>query len=236
MEKMISVAILQSNYIPWKGYFDIINSVDYFVVYDEVQFTKNDWRNRNKIKTPNGTEWISIPVRHNSISQKINETKTVSELWRKKHLRMLQTNYGKSPFFDEIFEILEPVYLEKTDVFLSQINLSFIQCICNYLHITTKILKSEDLHLEGDRSERLVNACKKLGATHYLSGPAAKSYLDESLFVKEKIKITYMDYSNYPEYPQLFPPFSHEVSILDLLFNTGPNATKYMKSFKEYEK
>ena len=224
----MTVSILQSNYIPWKGYFDIIAKSDVFVIYDEVQFTKNDWRNRNLIKTQEGLEWISISVRQESLKQKIFETKILLHNWSKKHKSTLQTNYGKAPYFkdykDSIFEIYDS---PSTD--LSQINRLFIEKICAILAIETKIIDSRELNLEGDRLERLIDACKKLNAKKYLSGPAAKNYINEVLFNENNIELEWMDYSNYKEYKQLYPPFEHGVSVLDLIFNEGPNARSFLK-------
>lgn len=222
------VSILQSNYIPWKGYFDIIAKSDVFVIYDEVQYTKNDWRNRNLIKNQSDLEWMTIPVRQENINQKIFETKISQSNWSRKHRNVLQTNYGKTNYFKEYKDIIFELYDSQSNN-LSEINRLFIDRICSILAIETKIIDSRELNLVGDKVERLINACNKLKATKYLTGPAAKSYLDEDLFYKNKIEIEWMDYSNYKEYKQLFPPFEHGVSILDLIFNEGPNARSFMK-------
>ena len=225
------IAILQSNYIPWKGYFDLIQMVDEFVLYDNVQYTKNDWRNRNKIKTPNGTQWLSIPVRGESLTQLIQDTKVVNNNWRKKHWKTLLQNYSKTKNFKSFRDSFEQLYLEHNEEFLSEINLKFIRRINDILGIKTKISWGSDFNCEGNKIERLIAICEQAGADEYISGPAAKSYIDSNIFTSAGIKISWMDYSDYPEYNQLFPPFTHEVSILDLIFNEGPNATNYMKSF-----
>lgn len=225
---MSTVAILQSNYIPWKGYFDLIAAVDVFVIYDEVQYTKNDWRNRNVIKTPNGTQWLSIPVRQVGLDQRIYDSRIADASWARKHCGTLQANYARAAFFEQY---KHPIFeeLTKPGDLLSELNLRLIRRICELLGIKTRIIDSRELTLEGDRNVRLLDACKKLRATTYLSGPAASSYLDTALFQHEGIAVRWMDYSGYPEYPQLFPPFAHGVSILDLLFNAGPDAPRYMK-------
>lgn len=224
----MTISILQSNYVPWKGYFDLIAKSDIFVIYDEVQYTKNDWRNRNIIKTKEGLQWITIPVTQASLNQKISDTKISNDLWIKKHKSTLQTNYGKAPFFnhykDQIFETYNNQLTS-----LSAINRLFIEKICAILAIDTKIIDSKELQLEGDKVERLINACKKLKATKYISGPAAKSYLSEEVFKDNNIEIEWMDYSNYKEYHQLYSHFEHGVSILDLIFNEGPNARSFLK-------
>jgi hypothetical protein len=224
----MTVSILQSNYIPWKGYFDIIAKSDFFVIYDEVQFTKNDWRNRNLIKTQKGIEWLSIPIRHENLNQKVFETKISLNNWSKKHKSTFQTNYGKAPYFKEYKDSIFEIY-DNPSSNLSKINRLFIEKICAILAIETKIIDSRELNLEGDKIERLVDACKKLNATKYLSGPAAKNYINEGLFNENNIELEWMDYSNYKEYNQLHPPFEHGVSILDLIFNEGPNARRFLK-------
>jgi hypothetical protein len=224
----MTVSILQSNYIPWKGYFDIIAASDIFVIYDEVQYTKNDWRNRNKIKTQNGLEWLTIPVKQEKLSQTIFESNVSVHNWAKKHISAIQTNYGKAPFFNQYKEQIFDLYL-KSSSNLSEINRLFLQEICNLLAIKTKIVDSRELNLEGGKVERLVDACKKLNADIYLSGPSAKNYIQEELFKENKIEIKWMDYSGYKAYHQLFPPFEHGVTILDLIFNEGPEARKYLK-------
>jgi len=224
----MTVSILQSNYIPWKGYFDIIAASGTFVIYDEVQYTKNDWRNRNLVKTQNGLQWLTIPVRIEKLAQPIFETKISLNSWSKKHISTLQTNYGKTPFFNEYKDAIFEIY-SGTGPNLSDINRMFIQRICDLLSIKTKIIDSRELHLEGDKIERLVDACKKLNADTYLSGPVAKNYINEARFTENNIKINWMDYSGYKEYHQLFPPFEHGVTILDLIFNTGPEARKFLK-------
>ncbi len=226
---MKKIAILQSNYIPWKGYFDIIGLVDEFVIYDDVQYTKNDWRNRNKIKTPNGVQWITIPVYQKKLSQKIAETETSDPKWKIKNWNAIQTNYGRAPFFRTYSPQLEEFYRSFDSTLLSDINTSLLKLICKMLGIKTAITNSTDYLLQGDPTEKLVSLCKQSKSQIYLSGPAAKNYLKEDCFVNEGIHVEWMDYTGYVEYPQLYPPFDHSVSIIDLLFNMGPDSIKYMK-------
>lgn len=229
---MKKIAILQSNYIPWKGYFDLINMVDEFIIYDTVQYTKNDWRNRNQIKTPQGPSWLSIPVKQQSLDQKIEETTVVDNRWRKKHWKTLQANYSKAPYYKEISKFFEPLYLESDEQYLSKINFAFINTINQILGITTKIRWSTEFNVGGEKTEKLLQICKKAQATTYISGPAAKDYFDLRLFQDEGIEVKWMDYDNYPEYRQLHPPFNHYLSILDLLFCEGKLSTNYLKSFR----
>jgi len=228
----MKVFISQSNYIPWKGYFDAINEADIFVLYDDMQYTKGDWRNRNQIKTPNGLKWLSIPVQvKGKYYQKINETKVVDNNWRKKHWQSVVQNYSKTPFFKEYGSLFEDLYLSSREQLLSRINYSFLIAIAKLLGITSQIKWSSEFELKGDKNQKLINICKELKVTQYLSGPTAADYLDENLFSQSGIEVKWMDYTSYAEYPQLFGSFEHGVTILDLIFNTGPKATTFMKSF-----
>ena len=226
------VAIVQSNYIPWKGYFDLINSVDEFILFDDMQYTRRDWRNRNKIKTPNGLMWITIPVQvKGKYYQKIREAVISDPEWNCRHWKTIAQNYSRAKHFRDYRESFEKLYLESNEKFLSQVNYRFVTAICEVLGIKTRLSWSMDYRLSEGKTERLVDLCKQAGATEYISGPTAKGYIDEELFRQEGITLRYMDYSGYPEYNQLFLPFEHQVSIIDLIFNEGPDAPKYMKSF-----
>jgi hypothetical protein len=229
---MKTVAILQSDYIPWKGYFDLINLADEFILFDDVQYTKRDWRNRNKIKTRNGAIWITIPVEvKGKYFQKIKETLITDPTWNKKHWESIVSNYAKCEYFREYKDMFRDLYLGSNERYLSLINYRFISAICRLLSIKTKISWSNDYRIVEGKTERLVSLCKQSGAAEYISGPSAKGYIDEQQFSEAGIVLTYMGYSAYPEYDQMFPPFDHAVSIIDLIFNTGPDAIKYMKSF-----
>jgi len=230
---MKKIAILQSNYIPWKGYFDLINMVDEFVLYDDMQYTRRDWRNRNKIKTPNGLVWLTIPVEvKGKYFQKISETKVNEKDWAKKHWQSITHNYSKSKYFKEYKDVFEELYLNCDEEYLSQINYKFIVAINEMLGINTKIRWSSEFELIDGQTEKLLGICKDCNAGIYLSGPAAKDYFDEELAKKENIRVEWMDYSGYNEYEQLHLPFEHGVTILDLIFNEGSNTSKFMKSFK----
>jgi hypothetical protein len=224
------VAILQSNYIPWKGYFDMIAYVDEFILFDDVQYTRRDWRNRNKIKTPRGEQWLSVPVQvKGKYDQKINEAKIDGYKWQQAHWSIIKQNYINAKFFDEIASWLEPLYKNNNYSNLSIMNSNFIEAICSYLSINTVISNSSDYELFEGRTERLINICKQADATEYISGPSAKDYMDDTLFVANNIKLTWFEYSGYSEYPQLWGDFNHGVSILDLLFNCGKDSPKYMR-------
>lgn len=224
---MKKIAILQSNYIPWKGYFDMIAAVDEFILYDDMQFTKNDWRNRNQIKTPQGLQWLTVPV-GKDIGRRIRDV-TLEARWQVKHWKSLESNYRRAPHFDEIATWLEPLYISQSYAYLSQMNRCLIEAICNYLCIKTAITNSWEYVLREGKTERLADLCTQAGGTEYISGPAAKDYVEESVFAEMGIKLTWFDYVGYPEYPQLWGQFTHRVTILDLLFNCGKDAHRYMR-------
>ena len=228
---MKRVAILQSNYIPWKGYFDMIAAVDEFILYDDVQFTKNDWRNRNKIKTPKGLQWLSIPVGQD-IGRRIRDVELPDSRWQEKHWKTLEANYGRAAHFAEVAAVFEPLYRGVRHSHLSALNRALIEAVCGYLGIRTQISNSWDYRLAEHRIDRLVELCLQAGAAEYVTGPSARNYLDEAAFAGRGIKVSWFDYTGYSEYPQLWGGFSHEVTILDLLFNCGRDAVRYMRFVK----
>lgn len=207
--------------------------VDEFVLYDDMQFTRRDWRNRNQIKTRDGVKWLTIPVEvKGKYFQKIKETRISEPDWAVKHWNSIIHNYSRAKYFNEYRQVFEKLYLENKEEYLSKVNYNFIKSICEILGIKTKMMWSDEFNLLEEKTERLVDICKSLGVTDYYSGPAAKAYMNEELFEKENIRVHYFDYSGYPEYEQLHGEFTHAVSIIDLIFNEGPNSTKFMKSFK----
>jgi len=223
-------AIVQSNYIPWKGYFDLIGMVDEFLLFDDMQFTRRDWRNRNLIKTPHGLQWLTIPVKvKGNYHQKIKDTEIVDSRWAKKHWDTIMAHYAKAPYFKEYKDFFQHLYMKSSSKFLSEINYGFLSALCKLLEINTPIRWSMDYHLVDGKTERLVDLCSKVRADMYLSGLSAKGYIAEDLFTANGIDLKFMDYSGYPEYDQLFPPFEHGVSIIDLIFNEGPNSRQFMK-------
>ncbi|WCM88433.1 WbqC family protein [Acidovorax sp. NCPPB 3576] len=228
---MKKVAILQSNYIPWKGYFDIIASVDELVIYDDMQYTRRDWRNRNKIKTPQGVQWLTVPVMvKGRYHQKIRDTQIDGADWAPMHWKALEQNYKRAPFFEEIAAWLQPLYAKAAHSSnISELNCSLIEACCDYLGIATSITKSWDYVLQDDKVERLVDLCKQCHGDIYVSGPAAKDYINESIFSASGVQVSWFDYSGYPQYPQLWGDFVHEVSVLDLFFNCGKGSRDYMK-------
>ena len=223
------IGILQPNYIPWKGVFEMINKVDTFVILDDVQYTKNDWRNRNKIKTVNGSEWITVPVlQKNSHNMKIYEAEIDNRYnWQRKHYNAFITNYSKAPFFKMYKWILEDLYIEKKWNNIAEVDIYAIKSICKLLDIQTEIILSREVGGEGAKEDRVIDICKKLNAKLYITGPAAKDYIEPNNFLKNGINLEYMEY-NYSEYKQLYEPFDHYVTVLDVLFNCGEEAKKYI--------
>lgn len=227
---MKKIAIIQSNYIPWKGYFDLIASVDEFIIYDEMQYTRRDWRNRNRIKTREGLQWLTIPVSvKGKYLQKISETMIQDDKWRCSHWKSIVQNYARAKYFEEIAEWLSPLYLNSSHSNLSTTNIQFIRSICNYLKIRTLITYSSDYPITEGKTERLVNLCESAGGAEYISGPSAKNYINEDLFKERNIELTWFSYSSYPEYSQLWGEYVHQVSILDLLFNCGKQSSHFMR-------
>lgn len=215
------VVILQSNYIPWKGYFDLIHDADVFVWYDEVQYTKNDWRNRNKLYSKNGLQWLTIPIAKDAVKQRISEVTFPDPRWQQDHFKSLYSCYKRAQHFAQLEPLLSQVYVDMKWDALSRVNRHLIETITRLLGIQTQFKDSKDFTLEGDRVRRLVNLLKQVGATEYISGPSAKDYMSgsENLFSDADIRLTWKDYSGYPSYPQLREPLEHGVTILDMLAN-----------------
>jgi hypothetical protein len=224
--------VTQSNYIPWKGYFDNIARCDVWVIYDDMQFTRRDWRNRNYVKTPNGLKWLTVPVEvTGKFHQKINETVVAERDWNINHWKQLEQLYRKAPCYGEVSPWVRDLYMSATHTHLTEINLHFARAILQFLGIRAEIKDSREFNLADGKTERLVSICRDLAATTYLTGPAAKDYMEEEQFTKNGIDVVYFDYGGYPEYPQLHPPFEHGVTILDLIFNVGSQARRFLKYF-----
>jgi WbqC-like protein family len=226
------LAAVQSSYIPWKGYFDLIHAVDEFVLFDDAQYTRRDWRNRNRIKTCDGPLWLTIPVAAKGNYLSPIRTITVSERgWAEHHWKALVNAYARAPHFRTYEAMLGALYREAERERLSDINRMFIEAICRALGIDTKLRWSMDYPLAEGKTERLIGLCEQAGADHYISGPSARAYIDEGMFRRAGITLEFFDYAGYREYEQVHPPFDHYVSVLDLLVNVGPDARKYMLTF-----
>jgi len=227
------VAIVQSCYLPWKGYFDLIRLVDEFILYDDVQYTSRDWRNRNQVKSPTGRIWLTVPVHvERAHEQLIQEVQVSDQAWRRKHWKTLVHCYARAPHFRAYADRIEALLLEGDEIYLSRINHHLLGGICGLLGIGTRLRWSTDSRGEGSKTERLVSLCRQAGATTYLSGPSAQAYIDVAQFAAAGIALEYMDYEGYPEYEQLYPPFEHHVSFVDLLFHTGGDARRCMKALR----
>lgn len=224
---MKTVAIIQSNYIPWKGYFDIIHDADLFIFHDCVQFTKQDWRTRNKIKMLDGAHWLSVPVRAAKDSR-ICDVTLAGDDWAAKHLRTLHHCYGRTPHWRALEPFLAEIY-GRSWASLSELNQTVIGRIArDWLGIETELVDSRPYAATGAKTDRVLDLLVKAGATRYVSGPAARDYLDAARFVEAGIELVYKDYAGYPEYPQPHPPFDHFVTILDLLACVGRDAPRYI--------
>jgi len=225
---MYKAAILQSNYIPWKGYFDLIDKVDLFIFGDAVQYTHFDWRNRNRIKTPNGLQWLTVPVGSN-IDRRIFEVEIKDGSWQKKHWNMIKANYSKAPYFKQYSAFFEEIYLHGSWTNLSSLNQTLIRRISKeLLGSKTEFIDSREINGYGGKQDGIMEMLRTVGADYYLSGPLARNYISEEEFAKRNIELAYIDYGRYPEYPQFYPPFTHQVTILDLLFQVGPSAPSYI--------
>ena len=222
--------MLQPNYIPWKGVFDLINRVDVFVFYDDVQYTSKDWRNRNKVKTKDGLKWLTVPVVKKGLRhQLIYDTRIDNSFnWQLKHYKTPISSYAKSPFLKDYEWLLEDLYLKKKWDFISEFDIYSTILIADTLGLTADWHKSSDLLETGEKDgEKVLKICQRLGCNHFINGPASREYMNKHLFSKHDVRLSYIDYQ-YPVYPQLHGPFTHQVSILDLLFNCGPKALDFI--------
>lgn len=226
------VGIIQPNYIPWRGYFDFISAVDTFVFLDDVQYTSRDWRNRNRIKTAQGLRWLTVSVRSPHRQRICEATIDDSTQWRKKHLQSLRHAYGTAPFFQPYFAEFSDLLQQETS--LSTLDIRLSRWIMDKLNIHVPTILSSELAPQGNSTARLIDILQKLGADTYLSGPAAAAYLDTDIFQRHHIRLEFKTYDYLP-YSQLHGHFISEVSVLDLLFNTGPEAPRYLHSITPHK-
>ena len=226
-----NVVILQPSYIPWRGYFDQIQRADLFIFYDDVQYDKHGWRNRNQIKTIQGKKWLTMPVHHKGATHGLL-IKDVeidwSKPWASDHWKALQYAYAKAPFFNSMAQMLEPFY-QRQDQYLANFTIDLTIAVARQMGINkTHFIRSSELSgISGEKTDRLVQILTQVGATHYISGPSAAEYLEEEKLTAAGITLEFIKY-DYPEYEQLFPPYDPFVSILDLLFMTGSLALSYI--------
>lgn len=225
---MPTAAIIQSNYIPWKGYFDIIHDVDVFVFLDDVQFTVRDWRNRNLIKTPAGPQWLTIPVGHQR-DRRICDVTIGDGGWAQRHWQTLCRFYARAPHFARYRDFCEELYLRRAWSNLSELNQYCIRRLASeFLGISAVFRDSREFQTAGAGQDRLLCILRQLGAGVYVSGPSAQQYIQRQAFADAGVELRYKDYAGYPEYPQLFGKFEHGVTVLDMLFNLGPEAPDYI--------
>jgi len=222
--------ILQPSYIPWRGYFHQIAKADLFVFYDDVQYDRRGWRNRNKIKTASGSQWLTIPVHAKGVQQAQTAIQDIQIVydddWNDSHWKSISMAYQKAPFFDDYASLIYEFYQRKP-AFLADFTIETTIALAYQLGIrNTDFVRSSSLGVDGAKTDRLINILQKVGATDYISGPSAQAYIEEEKFNTAGITLEYMSY-NYPAYPQLYPPFDPQVSILDLLFMTGTDAMTY---------
>lgn len=217
----MKVVILQSNYLPWKGYFDLVNDADVFVFYDCVKYTKNDWRNRNVIYSKNGKQWLTVPIEASAVKLKIEEVEIKDAAWQELHFKSLFFAYKKAPYFSQLEEVMVDYLQQKQWHKLSDLNQYLIEKISRKIGITTQFKNANEFDMSGDRVERLFSILTTLNAKEYISGKSAQVYLDgkEFLFEDKNIQLTYKNYPTYPAYPQLCTPFENAVSIVDLIAN-----------------
>jgi hypothetical protein len=229
----LKIAISQPTYLPWLGYFDLIDQVDVFVLLDSVQFEKQSWQQRNRIKTPAGLQWLTVPVMFRGrLGQRILEVEIRDPEFVRKHLRAVELNYRRAPFFESYFPELTQILQDcSASALLVDLNVRIIRWLCGILGIRTQILRSSDLNADGRRSQLLVNVCRALNADLYLSPLGSTTYVldDLSLFSHADIKIAFQHYQ-HPQYRQLFPPFLSHASLLDLIFNEGENSMAILRA------
>lgn len=225
---MKTVGIIQPNYIPWRGYFDFINKVDHFIFLDDVQYTKRDWRNRNKVRQKVGDSiWLTVPVNASRDSLIMDAEIDQSEGWVRKHLQTLENNYGKAPFFHQYFEGFKNV-LESRPSSIADLDITLCRKICEWLSIDTELSRSSDYDCQGIKDRKLIALTQAVDGTHYLSGPSARNYIQDDLWTDAGIKLEYIEYPAYAPYPQISEPFDPYVSVLDLIFMEGPAAPAYI--------
>jgi hypothetical protein len=231
----MNVVILQPSYIPWRGYFDQIRRADLFIFYDDVQYDKHGWRNRNQIKTAQGKQWLTIPVHSAGVTQgvPIDQVKIDwSKPWAKNHLKALTISYNKAPFFKNYLPLLESFYARRDELIADFTIETTIALTRELGNNHTRFMRSSELDgIDGQKTDRLIQILTRVGAKHYISGPSAQDYIEAEKFAAANITLEYMQY-DYPEYPQLYPPYDPFVSVLDLVFMVGSDAGTYFEKGK----
>lgn len=226
-------AIMQPTYLPWMGYFALIDRVDRFVLLDDVQFAKRSWQQRNWIKTPMGRMWLTVPVRvKDRFGQSITDVRISDPSFCIKHGRALQHNYSRAPHFEPHFRAISTALQElASSCRLVDLNIGLIRFFMDLLGIETPVVRSSSLAVDGVRSALLASICKAIGADTYMSATGSAAYMQEELheFLDRDVEVVFHSYE-HPTYAQLFPPFVAQASIVDLVFNEGPDARRVMQS------
>jgi hypothetical protein len=220
------VTISQPRYLPWMGYMKRIATSDLFIYLDNVQYTPRDWENRNKIKTDQGWAWLSVPVKARYRARIPEVTVDNEQAWQEKQWKTIQTYYNAAPFFSEYAPRLETIYQQPWEA-LTDLNLALTDALCECLGIQGNFARASELNVEGRGSELLLNLCKAVKATAYVSGPFGRDYLDAAAFEEAGIAIQYDDYQ-HPVYEQLHGEFQPSMAVIDLLFNCGPRSKEIL--------
>jgi hypothetical protein len=230
-KKMKTVAISQPTYLPWPGYFRLIKEANIYVFADHVQFESRSWQCRNKIKTPEGWKWLTVPVTHDSLFQPIKDVRISNvQQWTKKHWNILNAYYSKTPYFSTHSSFFRSLY-EKNWFLLSELNIEIIKYLASQLGLSTIFLRSSELGISDRRSHLALSICKLLKADRYVSSIGAMEYMRkekaDELFKNEGIKLEFLTYS-IPSYPQLYGDFVPNLSFVDGLFNCGADSAKIL--------
>lgn len=231
-----TIAILQSSYIPWKGYFDLMAAADEFIIFDEVQYTKRDWRNRNRIVDNGIVSWLTIPVHTaGQWPAPIDTIEIADPQWAARHWARVKSSYRRSKYFDWLGPYVESLYRRAEGMSrLTDINELFLRHLAALIELPTQLTRSNEVPRCAEAAtERLIEICQAKNASVYVTGPAARAYLDPSLFSRADIELRHANYSGYPEYDQGTKVFDHHTSLLDALFNCGPSAREHLKSLRD---
>jgi hypothetical protein len=230
----VRIAIIQSCYIPWRGFFDLIGRCEQYVILDHVQYAKRHWHNRNRIKTAAGPQWLTIPVITRGRREQTIDAVEVGQRWAEQHWRAIEVAYRRAPYFDLMAPRVRGWYERAAkQALLTEINEMFLREIAALLGLATRFVRDTAYPAQGTKTERLLAIIRAAGANTYLSGPSAKVYLDGPLLAGAGIAVEWMSYDGYPDYAQLHGPFAPSVSVLDLVFNAGPDAPRYLTASRQ---
>jgi len=235
----MKIGILQPSYLPWLGYFEQLEQSDVFVLYDDVQYDRGGWRNRNRIKTANGAQWLTVPVLLKFEEHPLNREVRIdnSSPWKRKHLQAVRQNYAKAPFYQDSIPLFEEAYSRDWE-YLIDLNAFFIHGLAGCLGLgEKKIVRSSTLNIQGDRIGRLIAICRLFKADIFYEGAAGKNYMDEKAFADQGIKVEFQDYQ-HPVYRQLYGDFIPYLSVVDLIFNHGRESLSILTQprFEERQK